>query len=224
MPHSPTLTEIFTSLFPLSFSDSRVIFFMLLWSQKPLWQSRGFCAQALHSRLITDRTSSFFMNKSGLFLQSPLGLFKRPLPALRQEFVKFMLVRTFSNKQYRNPINLKKATWKGRPAPHDGLAHSCHRRWGPQGLSAKVQAVASLTNTASDAASEKWGVQHCPVWFCNLNIPNKMCSYPSDMRHVHLMLWFSGMMPTHSRWISTDPNKSLNTEHPHFIPATQHCY
>lgn len=155
MPHSPTLTEIFTSLFPLSFSDSRVIFFMLLRSQKPLWQSRGFCAQALHSRLITDRTSSFFMNKSGLFLQSPLGLFKRPLPALRQEFVKFMLVRTFSNKQYRNPINLKKATRKGRPAPHGGLAHSCHRRWGPQGLSAKVQAVASLTNTASDAASEK---------------------------------------------------------------------
>jgi len=81
------LSDKFSPLSFPPFSHSRATFFTLFWRWKHLRQSRGFCAQALHSGLITDGTSSFSMNKSGLLLQSPLGLFKRPLPALRQEFV-----------------------------------------------------------------------------------------------------------------------------------------
>lgn len=126
-----------------------------------------------------------------------------------------MPVGTFPNKHGHNPIKLKKATQKGRPTPHGGLAHSCGRRWRPRGLSAKVQAVASLTDTTLDAGSEKRGVQHCHFWFCKLNSPQKMCSCPSGMHPVHLKLWISGMMPTHGKGISTDPNKSPNMDHPH---------
>lgn len=88
--------------FPLSCYNSRVILFTPLCSQK--WQSRGFCVQALHSRLITDGTSSFSMNKSGLFCQSSLGLYSG------RNLFNSCQCGLFPTKIYCYPIKLMKAT------------------------------------------------------------------------------------------------------------------
>lgn len=112
--------EFYLSFFPplyLFFSLKAERFSLCCSRAGNLWGRAG-GSVLQQPRLVSDRTSPSSMNKSELCFPSPLGMLKKPLPALRQEFCLIHASGDFTQQTISQSHQAEESNMKGMtPSP-----------------------------------------------------------------------------------------------------------
>lgn len=117
------ILSLFFSTFIFFFFLKAERFFLCCSRAGNLWgRAEGSVLQ--QPRLVTDGTSPSSMNKSELCFPSPLGMLKKPLPALRQEFCLIHASGDFTQQTISQSHQAEESNMKGMTPPHRGLGDS----------------------------------------------------------------------------------------------------